>query len=207
MTLLFGICATVGVTLLICQMVLTLVGVGGTDEIDGGGADVGHELGGEVHAGDQGGEHHGGHGSNWFFGIISFRTLTAAAAFFGLTGLGLGSMGASWIATIGGALLAGAGAMYLVHWLMRSLALLRADGTIRIDRAVGEIGTVYIPVPGHNQGLGKVTINLQSRTVELEARTAQDKLPVGAKIVVTRVLGGEVVEVAAAKSETKVTAG
>ncbi len=204
MPLLFGICATVGVTLLVCQMILVLVGVGGGD-------DGGHDTGMEVHAGDHpGGAHddgHANHGSNWFFGVISFRTLTAALAFFGLSGLGLKSMGASSIATMGGALLAGAGAMYLVHWLMQSLAHLRADGTLRIDRAVGEIGTVYVPVPGQNQGLGKVTINLQSRTVELEARTVQDRLPVGTKVVVTRVLGGEVVEVALANSETKVSAG
>jgi hypothetical protein len=201
MTMLFGICATVGVTLLVCQLVLTVVGVGGSDDIDGGGVDVGHDMGGHVHAGDHHG--HSTHGSNWFFGVITFRTLTAAVAFFGLCGLGLNSMGASTIATFSGALLAGAGAMYLVHWMMNSLAYLKADGTTRIDRAVGGIGTVYVTIPGNNTGLGKVTINLQSRTVELEARTPNEKLPTGAKVVVTRLLGGEVVEVVAAISEAE----
>jgi hypothetical protein len=84
--------------------------------------------------------------------------------------------------------------MYLLTWMMQSLAMLRADGTIRIDRAVGALGTVYLTIPGHNQGLGKVTLHLQSRSIELEARTPQDAIPTGTKVQVTRVVG-DIVEV------------
>jgi membrane protein implicated in regulation of membrane protease activity len=206
MTLLFGICATVGVTVLACQFLLTLVGMGG-DAMhgDGGGGDVVHV--GDVHSGDvhgtHGSPHESGmaeHGTSWFFGALTFRALTAAVAFFGLGGLTLDAIGLSPLATWTGAIGAGVFAMYLVHWLMLGMSKLRVDGTIRIDRAVGSEGTVYIPIPASNQGEGKVTVNIQSREIELAARTPLAALPTGAKVVVTRVLGGETVEVLPAGS-------
>ena len=55
--------------------------------------------------------------------------------------------------------------------------------------AVGQTGTVYLRVPGKGAGPGKVTLNLQNRTVELEAFTAADELPTGTPIRVVAVLG------------------
>jgi hypothetical protein len=196
MAMWFGICATIGVTLLVCQLVLTLVGIGG-HHADGGDAPAVGDGDADHFAGS---DHPGDHGSNWFFGVISLRTLTAALAFFGLAGLGLHSMGFSALATLGGAVLAGLGAMHLVHWLMQSLAYMRADGTVRLDKAIGASGTVYIPIPGQQQGIGKVSLILDSQTVELDARTSADSLPTGTPIVVTKVLQGELVEVMRAKS-------
>jgi hypothetical protein len=197
MAMWFGICATIGVTLLVCQLVLTVVGFGGHHAGGGDAADAGSDG----DAGHLGGvDHHGDHGSNWFFGVISLRTLIAALAFFGLAGLGLNAMGLSPLIVLGGAALAGFGAMHLVHWLMQSLALLRADGTVRLDQAVGATGTVYIPIPGQHQGIGKISLNLDAQMVELAARTPAESLPTGTKIVVTKVLQGELVEVMRAKS-------
>jgi hypothetical protein len=197
MAMWFGICATIGVTLLVCQLVLTVVGFGGHHAGGGDAADAGSDG----DAGHLGGvDHHGDHGSNWFFGVISLRTLIAALAFFGLAGLGLNAMGLSPLIVLGGAALAGFGAMHLVHWLMQSLALLRAHGKVRLDQDVGATGTVYIPIPGQHQGIGKISLNLDAQMVELAARTPAESLPTGTKIVVTKVLQGELVEVMRAKS-------
>lgn len=207
MTMLFGITAIIGMTLLLCQFVLTLIGFGGSD-FDGSDVDVSHDMGGSFHGGNHGGHNghgHADHGPNWFFGVITFRTLTAALAFFGLAGLALQAAGVSVLTTFAGAFVAGLGAMYLLKWLMQSLAALRSDGTVRIDRAVGAVGTVYLTIPGHNKGLGKVTLNLQSRAVEVEARTAADGIPTGAKVKVVRV-EGEIVDVIPANSAEQVSA-
>jgi hypothetical protein len=201
MTTLFAICATVGGTLLVCQFILTLVGVGAGHDSNGGAADFDHDYADSMHAATHHDGGHAHHGPNWFFGVVTFRTVVAAVAFFGLAGLWLNSLGLSSLAKVSGASLAGVGAMYLVHWLMQSMAMLRADGTIRIDRAVGKVGTVYVAIPGQNQGKGKVTLTMQTKTVELEARTPDDRLATGARVVVTRILDGEVVEVAAAPAE------
>jgi len=190
MTFLYSICAILGCSVLLCQFVLSITGLVEADDLsDDTGYDASH-----VDHGDSG--HHASHGSHWFFGVVSFRTMTAALAFFGLMGLALGSNGVDSVPTLAAALVAGLGAMYLVHWMMKSLALLKADGTVRIEKAVGATGTVYIRIPGHRSGAGKVQLTLQSKIIELDALTERDTLPTGAKVVVTRIVGSDAVEVA-----------
>ena len=84
----------------------------------------------------------------------------------------------------------------LVAELMRALRGLRSDGTVRVERSVGQRGTVYLTIPGGKAGAGKVTLTLQNRTMEYQAITADQELPTGAKIVVVSVVGPNTVEVA-----------
>ncbi len=81
---------------------------------------------------------------------------------------------------------------------MRTLHQLKSDGTVRIQRAVGQNGTVYLSIPGQRSGAGKVTLCLQNRTVECQAVTPYQPLPTGSKVVVTAVVGPDTVEVAPA---------
>ena len=83
MALLFLVCAVVGGTILICQFVLTLVGLGGEHGVDFShdvahdfAADSGHAAGSDGASGDDGSGHDAGHqhGSSWLFAAISFRT-------------------------------------------------------------------------------------------------------------------------------------
>jgi hypothetical protein len=201
----FLICAVLGGTVLVCQFAMTLMGMGdshgdfGSGHDFGGGADA-HDFGGHD-AGHHGGTEHGhaDHGgkdfSTWLFGVITFRTVVAALTFFGLAGKAALSSGMEPVPTMLIALGSGAAALYVVHFLMQSLHRLRSDGTVQIERSVGEPGTVYLTIPGAGAGLGKIHINLQNRLVELQASTAKDRLPTGAKVVVTRVIGPDTVEV------------
>jgi membrane protein implicated in regulation of membrane protease activity len=193
MTIFYTICAIVGGTVLACQFVLSVTGISDADDFDDGShvdASVDH-----VEAAHHDAHHHG---TNWFFGVITLRTVTAALTFFGLTGLALGAGGAPSSTSLMAAIGAGVVALYLVHWMMRSLALLRAEGTVRIDKAVGAVGSVYVRIPGGNAGRGKVQVTLQGQTVELSATTEHAPLSTGARIVVTRVTGPDAVEVVAA---------
>ena len=211
MTTLFAICAVLGGTVLVCQFVMTLLGLGGDiagidspDHFDmGHGHDLGHDVGGHDAAGHDGADGQTHHDSSSFFGVVTFRTVVAALTFFGLTGLA-GQSG-EWPVgqTLVAAVLAGGLAMYGVHWMMKGLLRLRADGTVRIERAVGASGTVYLRVPAQRSGVGKVQVNVQSRTMEYEAMTSQDELPIGTPIVVVKVIGSDKVEVAPAHSESK----
>ena len=85
--------------------------------------------------------------------------------------------------------------MYGVYFLMRGLFKLTADGTERIARAVGEEATVYLTIPGENQGAGKVHVTVQHRTLEFDAVTSGEKLPTGARVIVVGVLSSDRVEV------------
>jgi len=159
--------AIVGCTLILAQVVLQIFGIVGDADVDASGAD----------AGDAGAAHDG-HG-NLFFGLLSFKTLSAFAGFFGLTGLALIEAGWGFGARVAGAVGAGFASMIVVGWLMRSLSRLNASGTVRMANAVGLTGTVYLRIPAQRSGAGKVTLRLQGRSVEVPARTEGEEIPTG----------------------------
>jgi membrane protein implicated in regulation of membrane protease activity len=201
--LFFLLCAVIGGTILICQFVLTLVGLGGDHSVDFGhdvahdfGGGAGHDaIGGDAHGADGSGHDTAGHGSSWLFAAISLRTLVAAVTFFGLAGMAARSNGQVVGIQLLLAALAGIGAMYGVHWLITAIARLGEDGTLRVKGALGQEGTVYVPIAASRAHAGKIQLRLQNRLVEYEAITSTpERLATGTKV---RVIGlaGNVLEV------------
>jgi hypothetical protein len=214
METLFTISAAIGGTLLVLQFVTSLLGLGhhagdGGDLHDFGGHEVGgHDVGGhEMPGHDSDASHEVAHDSHvsWFVGVLTFRTIVAALTFFGLAGRAAMAAEATAAASFIFALAAGGGALFGVAFIMKSLHRLRAEGTVHMHRAVGHAGTVYLTVPGHKSGVGKVHLNLQNRTVECQAITSQDPLPSGAKVVVVGLVGPDTVEVALSNSPERIT--
>ena len=92
--------------------------------------------------------------------------------------------------------------MYAVYAMLRGMRSLRAEGTVRIHRAVGQQATVYLRIPAQQKGAGKIQINLQNRTMEYLATTPGDAIPSGATVVVTKILGSDTVEVQAVAKDS-----
>ena len=176
----FLVCAILGGTILIAQILLGLVGFGHDVDVD---------TDADADAGDHG---------DGFLGLLSVRAVSSAILFFGLGGRTAMYYGMEGPAALGIALLAGAGALYAVAMIMKSLAGLKADGTARVERAVGLAATVYLRIPGARTGQGKVHLMLQNRTVEYQAMTAGSELPTGAQVKVVAVVNSDTVEVEAA---------
>lgn len=224
MTAVFLFCAVAGGTVLVCQFGLTLLGLGGHDfgdgdhgdfgdgghgdmdlghdgadgSIDGAAADDAHDSG-DAHDEDQSHAHR----SSWIFGVISFRTLVAAIAFFGIAGMAANAAGLSLPQQIVLAVVSGIGAMYLVYWLMSLLYRLGEDNTVRIDSAVGCEGKIYVAIPAGESRRGKIQLDLQGRLMEYEAVTAVPSgLPTGVRVVVVGVVDDGVLEVAPAEQQT-----
>jgi hypothetical protein len=201
MSTLFLFCAVIGGTLLACQALLAVLGLGGHhvfgdhdfagDHSDALAADHDFDHAGAEHDVAQSADH----GGASLFRILTFRAVTAALAFFGLTGLATRAADWSQAQSLTAAVGAGALAMWGVHQLMRALAKLRADGTIRLREAVGRSGSVYLRIPTPDRGVGKVHITLRNQTVELSARSASGEIVTGRPIRVLRVLGPDLVEV------------
>lgn len=207
MPLLFTVCAALGCTILILQFLLGLMGLGGHSDVGG---DVAHDFGSDFHAG---GDLHGGdvhadgahdshssddadhHDANWFFRMLSLRAIVAALAFFGLSGLAgnAAELPLPWTLLI--ALAAGLAAMYGVYWMMRGMQMLQAEGTVRIERAIGKIGTVYLRVPANESESGKIQLSLQNRTMEYLAMTSGSEIPTGTKVEVVGVISPTTVAV------------
>jgi hypothetical protein len=201
MTGIFLFCSLVGGTFLVCQFVMTLLGIGGTG-FDG---TIGHDLPDatalhipDAWHGDVAVDGHGvdSHGSSWLFGIISFRTLVAAMTFFGLAGMVANSSGLAVVPQLLIALASGGAAMCAVHWLVRGMYRLSQSGTLRLTNAIGNVGTVSISIPGRSAGQGKVRLTVQGRLEEFAAVTAKDcALSTGAQVIVVDVVDDRVLEV------------
>jgi hypothetical protein len=211
----FLIAAVVGGTVIVCQFALTLIGM--DHDVSDGSADVhvggdfhgDHVGGGDVHGGDVltgdgsghpglGGSHHGASSdglaphpdSSWLFGVLSFRTLVAATAFFGIGGRAAMSAGFRESTSLVIAAAAGLAAMYGTFWLMQTVSALTSSGIERIANALGRRGTVYVPIPAEGRGAGKVQLSMQNRIVELEAVTDEaERLRTGEAVIVTAVAG------------------
>ncbi len=191
MATVFLICAVVGGTILVCQFVLTVIGLGGES------FDLADDLPDSYDGGDFGdleaGEHHG---STFMFGVLSFKTLVAAVTFFGLAGMAARTGGLSLAMQLLIAMVCGGSALMIVHWLMRTLFQLGQSGTLDVTNTIGKTATVYIPIPGENGGTGKVQMKVQERLAEFAATTSSpDKLITGAKVVVVDVIDGSTLKV------------
>lgn len=175
MSTFFLVCALLGGTALVLQLVLSLFGV-----VEG------HDLEGVPH------DHPAADGLDLF----SVRALAAGLAFFGVGGLfglwlPLGTLAAWPIA-----LVAGYGAMRLTATAIRAMSRLEADGTVLTEEAIGEQATVYLGIPAQGEGRGKVHLLLRGRLTELDAVSRGDAIPTGAAVMVTDVIEGDTLVVA-----------
>ncbi len=163
---LFTWCAWIGGTILVGQTLLALIGAG-ADDLDGGGgldADLGDAA------------HHG------ILGPLSVRALVAFSTFFGLAGLAAHSGELDSSTTLVIALAAGLAAVAFVAQAMRWIAKLQSSGTIDMRRAIGSRGRVYLRVPAHGEGQGRVHVDVQGRRIEVRALARADAIPTGAEV-------------------------
>lgn len=123
-------------------------------------------------------------------GILSFRTVIAFLVGFGWIGAlsidsGLGMLLALIFAGLSGIIL-----MFVVFWLMKTLSKLKSDGTMDFANAIGEVGTVYLPIPPNREGPGQVEVMIQGRLMVVQAFSGADtRIENQAKVRVIDVLG------------------
>lgn len=213
----FLICAVLAGTVFLFQFVMLMVGFGldGSDFNTDFHADVPGDASIDFHGdvpGDSAFDVHGDvggvdtetgmvdHGSTMLAGVLSIRTVVAALTMFGLVGMAMlsaqePSLMANIYATLA-AIAGGAAAMFGVHFLMRTLYRLGADGKLHIRNAIGRTATVYVPIPANNEGSGKIQIRIQGRLAEFLAVTnGAQELKTGEVVRVTGVVAGSTVRV------------
>lgn len=131
---------------------------------------------------------HGGHASGLSF--FSIRGVTAFFTGFGWSGVialkaGLGLLPAIAIGVaVGGALMLG------IFLLMTSMLRLQSNGTLDFSNAVGQVGTVYVTIPGGQKAGGQVEVLFQGRLTMADAlfRGAEPLRP-GTKVTVVEKIG------------------
>lgn len=187
-------CAAVAGSLFVVQTVLTLIGLGNTDldiDLDGGDldvADIDLDGGGDLD--------HSAVSDAHFLGMISLKAIIAGATVFGLTGMAAGRQFDATQTVLIAMLTAGC-TMYAVGWLIHKMHQLNSDGTVQINQCVGTIGSVYLKIPASQAGVGKVTVEIQGRTMEYSAVTEGQLLQTGSKVRVCGILNSDTLVVQA----------
>jgi len=141
--------------ILTIQMVLSLIG----------GAAEGVEADFDIGDGGEGGA----------TGILSIRSIGAFFTGFGWAGAaalqnGLETGGATFIGTIVGSIFLG-----LIVYLMSYLHSLREEGTLNYKNCIGEVGSVYLPIPPGRKGMGQIEVMVQGRLRIVKVVTDHDK--------------------------------
>lgn len=185
----FACIAIPATVMLIVQMILTLIGLGG-DDADADVGDTDSDVNLELDDADEAFDKGEGLGD----GLRVF-TLRGLIAFFSVMG---------WVGTIccgtelGLALsilisvASGFAAMLVIALLMKWLFSLQYDGTEDIRDALGVSGTVYMRVPPSRTGKGKVSAIVQGKLCERDAVTDEETMiNYGEEITVVGISGEE----------------
>lgn len=108
-------------------------------------------------------------------GIFSIRSIGSFFVGFGWTGAMLLDKGYGvGVATLGGTIM---GSIILSAFLamMRWMQSLKSDGTVDYKNAIGNIGTVYIPISPRRKGIGQIEVQLQGRLAVVGAVTDDEE--------------------------------
>ena len=80
--------------------------------------------------------------------------------------------------------------------IMQILMNLQEDGTTNVKNALGQIGQVYIRIPGEEKGMGKVNVTVQEKLCEFDAVTEKNEtIKTGEMVYVTDIRIGNVLVV------------
>lgn len=203
-------CAAIPATLLlILQLILMLIGLGGSGDavagdFDGDGipdsletdfpGDFSADLDGDgIPDLPQDAAQTEPHGGAAHAAGLRLFTLQGLAAFFAVGGwlgvvlqdAGLAGWGSVLIALAGGS-----AALFLVALVIRWFSSMQESGTLALRNAIARTGTVYLKIPPCRSGTGKVNLLVQEQLRELEAVTdSETPIPAGANIQVIGLAG------------------
>ncbi|HIP32913.1 MAG TPA: hypothetical protein EYG86_09135 [Crocinitomicaceae bacterium] len=150
-------------------------------------------IGGDIDSdGDMDGDSDGEMGFQFF----TFKNLVGFFTIFAWVGIGSIKSGYSTGSVIIISFICGLLMMVAMATLFYLMTKLVEDGTMKMSNAVGRTGSVYLPIKAKNGGFGKVQINIQGATHELQAMTNDEKnLAVGTIVQVEKVIDNTILVV------------
>lgn len=132
------------------------------------------------------------------FQFFSIRNFIGFFTVFGWVGIASIDSGFSVLGSLIAALFSGAIMMLIMASVAYFLSKATADGSMKIERAVGHVGQVYLTIPGGRSNLGKVQVVVQGSLRTLEAMTDDPHdIPNGKVIKVKQVVNDNILLVTA----------
>lgn len=149
------------------QTIMTFVGA---DTTDGLGADFDSDFHGETP-----------------FQLFSLRNLVNFLLGFSWAGISFYTTIPNQTLLVTVALAIGISFIFLFFLVIRQVQKLGEDNSFRITNTISGTAEVYLAIPAQMSGKGKVLISIKGSMRELEAMTAQDRIPTGSVVRVIKV--------------------
>ncbi len=186
----FACIAIPATVMLIIQMILTLIGLGGDDmdaQTDGADAD-----GIDTDIDDSSFDDADMDIADGGLRVFTLRGLIAFFSVTGWVGTVCCNFGLNLPVTIIISVASGLLAMFLIAALLKWLLKLQYDGTEDVKEALGVSGTVYLKIPPARSGKGKVNVIIQGKLSEKDAVTDEETvIDRDEEITVIGISGGE----------------
>jgi len=173
----FLACAVVGGIMFLFRLALFFLGGGDTDvDVDSASTDGGLTD------------------TDSSFQYLSIQSLSAFFLMFGLVGLALLREGVQEVVALLAAVVSGVFTVWIVSQIFVQMKKLQSDGTLKMENAIGQEGTVYLTIP--ENGTGQVRVSVQGGLRIFDAVSAdRQAIPTGASIRVIRLISGKVLVV------------
>lgn len=128
-------------------------------------------------------------------GVISFFMVFGWSGVILTSSGGLGSLAVFFISLGTGLIM-----LVLIALVYYMFDRLSQEGNVDIKQAIGKQGSVYIPVPKRNEGIGKVQIILSESLKTLDAIAKSEPISTGSQVRVVGIIN-EMLEVEEIKNE------
>lgn len=168
-TQVYWVCAGIGTLVFAIQMMLTLVGMDSTDvDVDFDGSDT-MDLGGGM-------------------SLFTIRNLVCFVMGFGWAGVCFGSSIPNTALLCIVSVLVGVAFVAMFFFIKHQTKKLEHNGAFQIEDSIGRSVDVYLRIPGHREGKGKVQVSLNGSVLEIDAMTDGEAVVSGKKVTVTDVI-------------------
>lgn len=157
----------------IIQTIMTFVGA---DASDGTNADFDSNL----------------HGTDAPFQLFSLRNLINFLLGFSWAGISFYNTISSSALLIGFAFFMGLVFLFLFFVVIKQVQKLGEDNSFKLTNAINKSAEVYLTIPGHKSGKGKVMVSVNGAFHELQAMTEHDLIPTGAVVKIVKIINEDI---------------
>lgn len=152
----------------IIQTILTFMGADASDGLEA-------DFDGDLSGGDES------------FQVFSLRNLINFLLGFSWTGISFYGTISNPLALILVSLVVGVLFVYIFFVIIKQVQKLAEDNSFQLSNTLNQSAEVYLTIPEHKSGKGKIMISVKGAFHELEAMTEQDRIPSGATVKVVRI--------------------
>lgn len=128
--------------------------------------------------------------TDFSFRFLSVQGVSSFIMMFGIVGLGIAKASPYAVLSLSGATAAGVFTVWVVSRIFKVMTRLQSDGTMQVENARGELGTIYLTIKAGEGQTGKVSVVVQGALRTLDAVSVhENEIKTGTKVKVVDTRG------------------